>query len=691
MNRLQHATSPYLRQHADNPVDWHPWDGTALAEARQRDVPILLSIGYSACHWCHVMAHESFADPTIAELMNAAFVNIKVDREERPDLDRIYQTAHYLLTQRNGGWPLTLFLTPEDQTPFFGGTYFPKEARQGLPGLVDVLRRVAAVYRDNRSAIHTQNESLRSGLQRLERLGEPAPLSSAPLEKARHSIGRSFDERHGGFSRPPKFPFPTLLTRLLRHAAAAEPLGEEDPDAFEMARLTLYRMAEGGLFDQLGGGFARYSVDAAWMIPHFEKMLYDNGPLMALYAETYALTGDPFFRRVAEATGAWALREMRLPEGGFASSLDADSEGEEGRFYLWRPETAAAVLDPEDYRLLARRYGLDQGPNFEGQWHLHGYLSVPVLAELEGLEEADLQGRLDRARARLFEARAERVPPDRDGKCLTRWNALMAKGLATTTRVTGEPRWAEAARETLEFLFEALWRNGRLYAVYGDGQAYQPAYLDDHALLLEALLEYLQVRWEGRYLAWAERLADILLAHFEDTEAGGFFFTADDQEALIQRPKVLSDDALPSGNAVAAHGLLRLGHLLGEPRYLNAAEAAVKAGMETMQRVPEAHCRLLDVLEEWLEGSQVVILRGSGEALETWRQRSTEAYQPLRLTLAIPDDATDLPAALALREPHPGGPVAYLCENQQCQAPITQWATLDRELGASESRLPNRG
>ncbi len=380
-NRLDKETSPYLQQHADNPVDWYPWGEEALSRARDEDRPILLSIGYSACHWCHVMAHESFEDPEIARVMNELFVNIKVDREERPDLDRIYQTAHALLSERTGGWPLTVFLTP-DQTPFFAGTYFPRESRYGLPGFPELLQRIEELYRTRRADIDQQNTSLREALGRIEARAamSDAHLDATALDRARGELAKSFDRTHGGFGAAPKFPHPPMLNRLLRHWAATARDGRDDEPALHMVRFSLERMAEGGLYDHLGGGFARYSVDDHWMIPHFEKMLYDNGPLLALYAEAHAATGDPALARIAEETAAWVMREMQAPEGGYYSALDADSEGHEGTYYVWTQEEVREVVADDDYALFAARYGLDRPANFEGRWHLYGAAPLDALA-----------------------------------------------------------------------------------------------------------------------------------------------------------------------------------------------------------------------------------------------------------------------------------------------------------------------
>jgi uncharacterized protein YyaL (SSP411 family) len=678
-NRLARESSPYLLQHADNPVDWYPWGEEALELARREGKPILLSIGYSACHWCHVMAHESFEDAATAGVMNDLFVNVKVDREERPDLDKIYQTAHYMLTQRSGGWPLTMFLTPEDHVPFFGGTYFPPEPRHGLPAFKDLCARVAEAHREQGEAIAQQNLSLVAALGSLwgPREAEGRLAGAATLQAAREQLAESFDARFGGFGDAPKFPHPSSLERLLRQWALD---GESANDpGLHMVRHTLDRMAAGGIYDHLGGGFCRYSVDAYWMIPHFEKMLYDNGPLLGLYAQLAALTGETDPTEVACETADWVIREMQSPQGGYYSTLDADSEGEEGRFYVWTREAVQQRLDEPTYALFAARFGLDREANFEGRWHLHAYRSVPELAAATDHDEAELRDRLAQARRRLFEVRSERVHPGRDEKILTAWNALMIRGMALAARHLDRPRYAESAGRALDFIREQMWRNGRLLASYKDGKARHPAYLDDYAFLIDATLELLQLRWRADELAFAQALAEVLLEHFEDREHGGFFFTADDHEQLIQRPKPLADEALPSGNGVAALALQRLGLLLGEPRYLEAAERCIQFAGALMARAPAAHCALLNAYEEQLQPTQTLILRGAGEALARWQAECARPYAPRRQVYAIPSNAKPLPEALAEKTPR-GEVVAYVCTGMTCGAPLDRLDALQAVL-----------
>jgi len=648
-NRLAGETSPYLRQHAANPVDWHPWGAEALARARAEDRPILLSIGYSACHWCHVMAHESFEDPAVAEVMNRLFVNVKVDREERPDLDQIYQGAHQLLAQRNGGWPLTMFLSP-DGTPFFGGTYFPKEPRYGMPAFPELCERVAALWREKRAEIAAQDLEVRNALGRM--LPSPArgavTLAADAIEATLANLRAQFDARHGGFGIAPKFPHPTDLELCLRR-------GER-----EMALTTLTRMCEGGIYDQLGGGFCRYSVDAHWSIPHFEKMLYDNGPLLGLLADAWLASRDPLFERCAAETAGWMLREMQSPEGGYYSSLDADSEGEEGRFYVWDREEVERLLTPEEYAATAAHYGLDQPPNFENKhWHLR--IAQPGTP----------------AKETLFRAREKRVRPGRDEKVLVSWNALAIRGMARAGRVFGRDDWLESARRSLDFIRSRLWREGRLLATYKDGRAHLNAYLDDYAFLIAAVLELLQARYSNEDLAFAVRLADTLLEQFEDAEDGGFFFTSRDHERLILRPKPGHDQATPSGNGVAAWALERLAAVTGESRYSRAARRTVELFTPGMLDYPAGFATLAIALEEQLEPPATVVLRGSETALRGWQADLAREYLPATLLLAVPDGTENLPALLD-KPARPGGVNGWVCRGVICLEPIAELATLIR-------------
>src|ERR1700676_4545400 len=607
MNRLAGETSPYLQQHAANPVDWYPWGDEPLARAKRENRPILLSIGYSACHWCHVMAHESFEDSAVADLMNGLFVNVKVDREERPDLDQIYQSAHAMLTRRSGGWPLTMFLTPE-QEPFFGGTYFPKTSRYGLMGFADLLPRIAAAYREQGSAIAEQNARLLSAL-RMTNPPPPDAAESLPANATKLAISAlssSFDPVHGGFGAAPKFPHATELDLCLRQYAL-----QNDARSREIVEVSLARMADGGICDQLAGGFCRYSVDAEWTIPHFEKMLYDNAALLALYADAWRATGAEGFGRTARGIVSWLLDEMRSPEKGFYSSLDADSEHEEGKFYVWTPDEVRALLDADEYVVAAAHWGLGDPPNFEHEtWHLRVVAPLADVARTLSLALPDVEARIDSARAKLLAARAVRVRPGRDEKLLTSWNALMIAALARAARIFDQPAWLPPAREAADFIRATMWRDGKLLATYKDGRAHLNAYLDDHAFMLAALSELMQSTFVERDLHWAIDIAEALLERFEDRAGGGFFFTSHDHEPPIQRPKTGHDNATPSGNGIAAQALVTLGHWLGEPRYLDAAQRTVHAFAQELNAHASGFASMLAALRDCASAPTTVILTG---------------------------------------------------------------------------------
>ncbi len=681
-NRLARQTSPYLLQHADNPVDWYPWGEEAFQVARDRDLPVLLSVGYSACHWCHVMAHESFEDEATAALMNELYVNIKIDREERPDIDKIYQTAQQLLTQRGGGWPLTMFINPDDQRPFFGGTYFPNEARHGLPAFRDLLKSVSDYYRQQRDEVRGQGEQL----QRIFAQLEPPPaddnqaLGKGPLAHVREQLEQTFDRDYGGFGSAPKFPHPTTIERLLRHWRSTADSAEPDIDALFMATLTLTRMAEGGLFDHLGGGFCRYSVDRYWQIPHFEKMLYDNGPLLGLYAQAYLATGDGLFEEVASATADWMLADMRSPDGGFFATRDADSEGEEGRYYVWTPEQVQALLPAPDNEIFARHFGLARAANFEGKWHLAINESLRDIANDLQRDEAELKSSIASGKSLLLTERSRRVEPGRDEKQLTSWNALAIKGLAIAGRALDREDLVDAAVAATDFIRNQLFREGHLLANYKDGEAKLGAYLDDYAFLLDALLELLQSRFSLIHLEFAIRIAELLLDDFEDESGGGFYFTAEGHEKLMHRPKPLADEAVPSGNGVAAIALQRLGFLLGESSYLEAAEQTLRAAWQAIDEYPHGHVSLLTALEEYLDHPDVIVIRG--DESETWRDAAAKLYSPSRFVFAIPMDVAGLPGALGERKPVEGETVAYRCKGTHCDLPVSDWRSFARLLKA---------
>ncbi len=664
-NRLAGATSPYLQQHADNPVDWYPWGEEALARARAEDKPILLSVGYSACHWCHVMAHESFEDPAVAAAMNESFVNIKVDREERPDLDQIYQTAHALLTRRSGGWPLTMFLTPQGE-PFFGGTYFPKHGRYGITGFLDLLPKVAAAYHEQRDRLAEQGERLALAMASLEPAGgADSPLPEGAPDLALAALKLSFDPHHGGFGSAPKFPHPAELDFCLRaHARSG------DAEALAIARTTLDHMADGGIHDQLGGGFCRYSVDAEWTIPHFEKMLYDNGPLLGLYADLARITGERRHADVARDIVGWLVREMRAPDGAFYSSLDADSEGHEGRFYVWTSEEARAATNADEYAVAAPYWGLDRAPNFEGRaYNLRVTEPLERVAARLAISLPDAQTRLVGARAGLFAARERRVRPGRDDKILTSWNALAIAGLARAARAQDEPRWADFACAATDALRRTAWRDGRLLATRRDDRVELNAYLDDHAFLLAALLELMQARFRREDFEWACALADALLERFEDRERGGFFFTSHDHERLFHRGKPGHDNATPAGNGVAAHALVAFGHLCAQARYVAAARRAVEAFAPGLTESPAGHSSMLAALAALAAPPASVLLVGAADTCAQWQRALEARYRPDTRVFNL-SGVDNIPPALAKGTVPPAGAAAWVCAGTACLPPV---------------------
>ena len=673
-NRLAQETSPYLQQHANNPVDWYAWNEDTLRLARELDKPVLLSIGYSACHWCHVMAHESFEDAGVAAVMNELFINIKVDREERPDLDQIYQSAHYMLTRRNGGWPLTMFLAP-DGTPFFGGTYFPKEARYQLPSFPGLLQRVAQFYAEHRAELTEQGQRLVAALaDNLPQASATAQLHAAPLAAAVQQLNSSFDPTHGGLGSAPKFLHPTELDFLLRRSRAT---GQQE--AQSKVLFTLQQMAHGGLYDQLGGGFCRYSVDERWDIPHFEKMLYDNGPLLSLYCDAWQISGEPLYARIVEQTAAWVLREMQSPEGGYYSSLDADSEHEEGKFYVWQRDEVRQLLTAEEYAVAAAYYDLDSPPNFENHaWNLRISMPLTDIAHKLALPPDVAAATLASAQNKLYSAREQRIRPGRDEKILASWNGLMIAGMAHAARVFNRPQWLHSAQQAMDFVQHTLWQDGRLLATYKDGKAHLNAYLDDHAFLLGAALELLQADYRQADFVFATQLADTLLARFEDMQNGGFFFTSHDHETLIQRSKVAQDNATPSGNGIAAQALQRLAMLTGETKYAAAAERCLKLYMPALEQAGSYHSSLCTALAEYLQPPQLLVLCGPQPDVAVWRDGLRSHYLPDVMIFALAEDMPELPQTL--NKPVTAQATAWLCQGTQCLPALTEWEALQATL-----------
>jgi len=666
-NRLIEATSPYLLQHAHNPVDWYEWGPDALERARREDRPILLSIGYAACHWCHVMERESFEDEEIALLMNERFVCVKVDREERPDLDAIYMDAVQAMTG-SGGWPMTVFLTPEGQ-PFFAGTYFPPEDRHGLPGFRRVLESVSQAWREQREQVLSQGKRVVDAIAQTSSLGESRdPLGDDLLRAAHAQLSRAFDLRWGGFGGAPKFPQPMMVEFLLRSHLHGY------PGSLDMVRVTLDRMAAGGIRDHLGGGFHRYSVDERWHVPHFEKMLYDNALLARLYLHGWQVTGDAGYRAVAQDTLGFLLREMRHPDGGFYSSQDADSEGVEGKFYAWSWSDLVAAAGEE----VARFYGASPEGNWEEGLNV---LWIPETGASppDGLEEA---------RRRLFEAREKRVRPATDDKILASWNGLAIQALADAGRALGESKYVEAAAAAAAFVLSALRReDGRLLRSWREGRAGGAGYVDDYAMMAAACLSVYEATLDLRWMAESRRLADELIRLFHDTDRGGFFQTGADAEALVLRPKELFDNAVPSGNSVAAEVLLRLAHLTGEDAYERAGVSALRVARTLIQRAPSMFGHALGALDLYVSPLKEVAVVGDPEAEPTQRllREVWGRYLPNAVLAASrpgDDEAARLMPLLAGREPLDGKPAAYVCERFTCKLPVSEPQELAAQLKA---------
>lgn len=676
-NRLIHETSPYLLQHAHNPVDWYPWGEEALGKASAEDKPIFLSIGYSACHWCHVLAHESFEDEATAALMNAHFVNIKVDREERPDLDAIYMDAVVAMTGQ-GGWPMSVFLTPDGQ-PFYGGTYYPPEPRYGLPSFRQVLQAAADAYRLRRAEVVGQAERLTAALRRSAELGTPAgELQESTLQAATDTLLQYFDSEDGGFGSQPKFPQPMTLD-----FAMSRYLRTRDLDTLYMAELTLEKMALGGIFDQLGGGFHRYSVDAVWLVPHFEKMLYDNAQLIRSYLHLWQITQRPLFRRITEASIDYVLREMTAPTGGFYSAQDADSEGHEGKFFVWTAQEIRAVLASDAASLFESYYGVTERGNFEGKNILHVTRSLEEMAKRFRLTPAQVEKSLADSRATLFAVREQRVKPARDEKILTEWSALMIHALAEAGVVLERPDALAAAVKAADFILTQMSQpNGKLYRSYKAGRARHNAYLEDYAAFVRALIALYEATFDLRWLGEASRLARLLIDQFGDRTNPGFFQTGADHEQLLVRRKDFIDNAIPSGNSLAAEALLRLAVLVGNPDYRRHAERICQLMQAAMAQQPTGLGRLLGVLTSLLAPSQEIAIVGdpADPATQALLRAVRRRYLPNTvLALKRPAEASILPV-LEGRTLVNGQPAAYVCENYTCQLPVTEASALAQLL-----------
>ena len=679
-NRLINETSPYLLQHAHNPVDWYPWGDEALARAKALDKPILLSVGYSACHWCHVMERESFENAEIASMMNERFVSVKVDREERPDIDSIYMTAVQMITG-HGGWPMTVFLTP-DGKPYYGGTYFPPEERGGMPSFPRVLTAMSEVYHNNRGDVLQSVEQILERMNQASNLtadGAVEPLTADVMRQAVGRIAEDFDDRHGGIGMQPKFPQPMTYEFLLRYY-----MRTEDADALEMAELTLQRMALGGIYDQIGGGFHRYSTDAFWLVPHFEKMLYDNALLARLYLHAYQIAGNPLYRRIVEETLAYVTREMTSPEGGFYSAQDADSEGVEGKFFVWTPHEIGAALGDADAEPISRYYGVTAHGNFEGRNILRVAMSAANLARESDMDAAEFDALLQRGKAKLLEVRNRRVAPNLDDKILTAWNGLMMRAFAESAAVLGRSDYAAVAERNARFVCDALIRDGRLLRTYKDGNAKLNGYLEDYAFLIDGLLALHEVTLNPEWLERAIALGRDMARLFWDEATGQFFDTGDDHEALVVRPKDIMDNAIPCGGSMAADVLLRLAVITGDADMQRRAATALRSVRNLMARFPTAAGHWLGTLDFYLSKPKEVVIVGTPgyTATDALLRAANRHYAPNRVMLGIADtaDAIDGVPLLANRGKIDGLPTAYVCENYVCRLPVTDAEALARQL-----------
>lgn len=682
-NRLINETSPYLLQHAHNPVDWYTWGEDAFERARREDKPVLLSIGYSACHWCHVMERESFEDEAIAKLMNDNFVNIKVDREERPDLDTIYMNAVQMMTG-HGGWPMTVFLTP-DGKPFYGGTYFPPNDRHGMPGFPRILIALAEAYRERRDEIESSADGALGELKRLDRIAQQeGELGYEIADHAANQLLRTLDPVNGGFGNRPKFPPSMSLQFLLRQWRRTK-----DASALNAVELTLNKMARGGMYDQLGGGFHRYSVDEKWLAPHFEKMLYDNALLSRVYTEAFLATGNEFYRRIATETLDYVVREMTDRSGGFYSTQDADSEGEEGKFFVWTPEEVVALLGEEDARLFNRYFDVSEMGNFEGHSILHVDEDVDVIARLMRAPRERLLEVIERGRPILFDAREKRVKPYRDEKILTAWNGLMMRSFAEASRAFDRKDYLEAATRNAEFLLANLRRDGRLLRTYKDGESKLNGYLEDYAYVVDGLLALYEASFDLRWFEEARALTETMIEQFQDAEAGGFFFTSADHETLITRTKDFYDNAIPSGNSVAAAALLRLSLFTGEDRYRQIAETILRLMKSTMMRAPSAFGYLLSALDLLLASPYEIAIIGAPEAEDTRAMINVvfKRYLPNKVVAFAPEADSRASRTIKLlegRDRIDGKATAYVCRDFYCESPTTDAGKLAEQLGVGK-------
>lgn len=701
-NVLINESSPYLLQHAMNPVEWQPWSSEALALAKQYDKPILLSIGYSACHWCHVMAHESFADKNTAKLMNEGYINIKVDREERPDIDKIYQTSYQIMAQKAGGWPLTMFLDPQTLVPFFGGTYFPKTAKYGLPNFNELLENLAIIYKSKKPEIKSQISSISSVLAKLN---PPTDNHSLTFDETTilnlfNTMLQSFDAEHGGFGSAPKFPTPSRLDFLLQfyhYFTAIDKYHQQAQLALDSTIFTLKKMSDGGLYDHIGGGFFRYSTDQTWQIPHFEKMLYDNALLLNTLADTTQILNNKVFIPYINGITHWAERYMKSPQGGYFSAIDADSEGQEGLFYVWDKSELELILTEQEFAVITSCLASEEEPNFEQHWHLFESQSIEQTAEKLSIGVKNAQKAMLSAKAKLQALRSQRIHPLVDDKILCSWNALYIKGLAKVAKVLKDEKYINDIFFTLDFIHDTLWDGKQLLANYKpNGHSYN-AYLDDYAFLLDALISVLQIKFRYKDLLWAAQLANVLIEQFADNSHGGFYFTSHQHEKFIHRTMTYSDEAIPCGNGVAIKALFEIGHLLANNTFINTAEKAINRILPILSNDSQGNYSVTAASIYQLTPPELIIIHGTNQAeIKAWQTLVQKTFHPTRLCFAINSTTND---DLITIEDIPNylisarsdrtktmQTIAYICQGTSCSEPVTSLQELAKRLSISETK-----
>jgi len=661
MNRLKNEKSEYLLQHADNPVDWYPWSQEAFDQAEKENKPVMLSIGYSACHWCHVMAHESFEDDGTAELMNANFINIKLDKEERPDLDKIYQMSQTIITGKTGGWPLTVFMTPE-KFPFFAGTYFPDTERHGLPGFKDILLRVMDFYKNQRDDISKQNIQIKNIFETLNKIKETKNIINEDLiDQVRSELISSIDKVHGGFGSAPKFPHVNNLDFLIKTTE------KDDKETLKLIELTLTRMTCAGIYDHLKGGFFRYSVDELWMIPHFEKMLYDNGPMIDVLCNAYKITDNSLYLDKINQTCQWVIEEMQHKQGGFYSTIDADSEHIEGKFYVWTDEELKDILNTDELKLFKEIFVVYDKPNFEGKYHLH-VTKTNQESYINNKKSADL------ICAKLLKIRNKRVRPDTDKKILTSWNSLLMLGLINAYKITGNNNYYNSAKKCFDFIKNNMWINNKLYACYHD-KPYFNAYLDDYAFLSKACIEFLKIDWNEKDFRFLESLTDILLDDFQDKENGGFYYTSDTHEELIYRPKSYMDESLPSGNSIATDVLSELYELTGNNKYIKASDRSISSAADSINRSKFSHCSLYLAAPNIRISKKLIIIRCELEKIDEYK-KNIYALNNMNDNVYFIDNNQSVTIKGIKEKITQGGFTAYICQNNTCSEPIKDYESL---------------